>query len=269
VTPVALPRKEVRGVTLARDPARDDCFNVVHTDDEMQDWHDMSDQSRRERLHRHMNNESGALEIAAQCLVDFPDAPWDLRMRLARQAADESRHSMVLYRRLQQLGGRKGEFPVANFEWGVTLMLDDLPGRLAVQNRTFEAGLIDLLGTLRTAWRDAGDEATATLLDGILADEIVHVRFANQWIRRLSEEDPRILLKVAFAVRFLGDVNRRLAAALKPLNAAGTPTLLERHAPAVNVEGRLEAEFTEAEVLEVLKQAGFRSILPTHLKART
>lgn len=267
MTASATLRKDVRGVTLAADPARESCFTVVNTDDEMQDWPDMSDVSRRERLHRHMNNETGALEIAAQCLVDFPDAPWDLRMRLARQAADESRHAMALYRRLQQLGGRKGEFPVANFEWGVTAMLEDLPGRLAVQNRTFEAGLIDLLGSLRTAWLAAGDETTATLLDGILADEIVHVRFANQWIRRLSEEDPRVLLHVALAVRFLADVNRRLAATLAPTNAAGVPVLLDRRAPAVNVEGRLEAEFTEAEVLEVLRQAGFRSILPTHLKA--
>jgi hypothetical protein len=269
VTTSTAPRKDVRGVALAQDPAREPCFTVVDTDDEMQDWPDMSDVSRRERLHRHMNNEAGALEIAAQCLVDFPDAPWDLRMRLARQAADESRHAMVLYRRLQQLGGHKGEFPVSNFEWGVTGMIGDLPGRLAVQNRTFEAGLIDLLGSLRTAWREAGDETTATLLDGILADEIVHVRFANQWIRRMSEEDPRVLLKVAMAVRFLAEVNRRITSALRPTNAAGQPVLMDRQGPAVNVEGRLEAEFTEAEVLEVLRQAGFRSILPRHLRVPT
>ena len=266
MTATAMRRKDVRGVTLVDDPARESCFNVVNTDDEMLDWPDFREESRRERLHRHMNNETGALEIAAQCLVDFPDAPWDLRMRLARQAADESRHAMVLYRRLQQLGGRKGEFPVNNYEWGVTGMLGDLPGRLAVQNRTFEAGLIDLLGSLRTAWREVGDETTATLLDGILADEITHVRFANQWIRKLSEENPRVLLGVAMAVRFLGECNRRLAATLQATNAAGMPVSLERTAPAVNVEGRLEAEFTEEEVLEVLKQAGFRSILPTHLK---
>ena len=52
-----------------------------------------------------MNNEMGALEIAAQCLVDFPEAPWDLRMQLARQASDESRHVRELHRRLRQLGG--------------------------------------------------------------------------------------------------------------------------------------------------------------------
>lgn len=255
--------KDVRGVTLQRDPAREPIFTVVDTDAEMEDWPDMSEQARREKLHRHMNNEMGALEIAAQCLVDFTDAPWPLRMQLARQAADESRHVLILQRRLKEIGGREGEFPVANFEWGVTGMIDDLPGRLAVQNRTFEAGLIDLLGVLKNKWREAGDDTTADLLDGILADEIAHVRFANRWIRRLTEENPRVLLQVARAIRFLRDINRRLAPELGDTNAVGIEVTPERLLPpAVNVNARLEAEFTEEEVHEVLRQAGFRSILP-------
>ncbi|MDZ4673570.1 MAG: DUF455 family protein, partial [Gemmatimonadota bacterium] len=182
--------KTVKGVVLVADPARESCFTVVQSDDELQDWPDMSEISRREKLHRHMNNETGAIEIAARCLVDFPDASWDLRMSLARQVADESRHASLLLRRLKELKGNKGDFPVANFEWGVTLMLDNLPGRLAVQNRTFEAGLIDILGTMRNRWREAGDNETAELLEGILADEVTHVRFANRWIKRITEEEP-------------------------------------------------------------------------------
>jgi uncharacterized ferritin-like protein (DUF455 family) len=258
--------KQVRGVTLAADPAREACFTVVQTDAEMMDWPDMSEESRRERLHRHMNNECGALEIAAQALADFPEAPWDLRMQIARQCADEARHAGGLYRRLCELSGRKGEFPIANYEWSVTNMLDNLPGRLAVQNRTFEAGLIDLLGSLRTQWREAGDEETAEMLEAILADEITHVRYANRWIKRLTEEDPRVLLKVAMAVRFLGGVNRAMAPVVGDQNASGVVFTSGRHEPpAVNVEDRLAAEFSEEEVLEVLRQAGFRSILPRQL----
>lgn len=258
--------KVVRGVTLAADPAREVCFTVVQTDAEMMDWPDMSAESKRERLHRHMNNECGALEIAAQALADFPDAPWDLRMQMARQCADEARHAGGLYRRLREFGGRKGEFPIANYEWSVTNMLDNLPGRLAVQNRTFEAGLIDLLGSLRTRWREAGDEQTAEMLEAILADEITHVRYANRWIKRLTEEDPRVLLNVAKAIRFLGRVNHAMAPVVGEQNAAGVVFTPGRHeAPAVNVEDRLAAEFSEDEVIEVLRQAGFRSILPHHL----
>ena len=256
--------KTVKGVVLVADPAREPCFTVVQHDDELQDWPDMSEISRREKLHRHMNNETGAIEIAARCLVDFPEASWDLRMSLARQVADESRHASLLLRRLTELQGSKGDFPVANFEWGVTLMLDNLPGRLAVQNRTFEAGLIDILGTMRNRWREVGDHETAELLEGILADEVTHVRFANRWIKRITEEDPRNLLKVAMAVRYLGQVLERLAPKVGETNALGATWTEERRLPpAVNVEDRRAAEFTEEEVAEVLRQAGFRSILPS------
>jgi uncharacterized ferritin-like protein (DUF455 family) len=255
--------KLVRGVVLRRDPAREACFTVVHTDDEMQEWPDMSEISRRERLHRHMNIEVGAMEIAAQSLVDFPDAPWDVRLSLARQVADESRHTRMLLQRLYELGGYKGEFPVANFEWGVTLMLDNLPGRLAVQNRTFEAGLIDILGTLRKRWRDAGDARTAELLESILADEITHVRFANRWIKRLSQENPRTVLKIATAVQFLARVNEQLAPKPGDVNAVGIAWTEERRLPpSVNVDDRKVAGFSDDEIAEVLRQAGFRSIIP-------
>ncbi len=258
--------KVVRGVHLVEDPAREPCFTCVNHDSEMVEWTDMSDLSRRERLHRHMNNECGALEIAAQALVDFPEVPWELRLRLARQAADEARHTSALLRRVRQLGGRKGEFPVMNFEWGLTTLLPSMAGRLAVQNRTFEAGLIDLLGSLQHTWREAGDDTTAELLDAILADEIVHVRFGNQWIRLLTEADPRALLQVARAVQALGSTIRALAPAEGEVNRSGF-IMGTKPPPAVNVQGRLEAEFPEEAVNEVLRQAGFRTILPHSLGA--
>ncbi len=257
----------VRGVTLIEDPARENCFTCADTAADMQQWPDMSDISRRERLHRHMNNECGALEIAAQCIADFPDAPWELRMSLANQAADEARHAAMLLRRVKELGGHKGEFPVNNLEWGLSLMLDNLPGRLAVQNRTFEAGLIDLLGSLRNVWREAGDETTAELLDGILADEIVHVRFGNRWIKRMTEKDPTVLLKVANSIRVLGEALAGLEVDGE-VNASGF-IISPKLPPAVYVQGRLEADFTEEEVKEVLRQAGFRSIIPHELTLET
>lgn len=267
MTATAVPTKIVRGVALYADPAREPCFTVVGTDAEMHEWPDMSDISRRERLHRHMNNECVAMEIASQALVDFPDAPWDLRMAIARQAADESRHMDILLKRFKELGGTVGEFPVSNYEWNLCGMIDNLPGRLAIENRTFEAGLIDILGQLRTTWRNAGDHRTADALEAILADEITHVRFANRWIRRLTEEQPRILLQVAAAIRFLRAVNAAVAPTPGERNAVGTELTGNRvQPPAVYVDGRIEAGFTEEEVMEVLKQAGFRSILPGHVK---
>ena len=100
--PASPPKKTktVRGVTLRRDPAREACFTVVQLHKELHDYDDMSETSRRQRLHRHMHNEMQNLEIAAQTLAEFPDAPWELRLQLARQCWDEARHTRLLYRRL-------------------------------------------------------------------------------------------------------------------------------------------------------------------------
>jgi hypothetical protein len=256
--------KQVAGMTLRRDPKREDCFRVVNSDAEMYEWPDMSAISRRERLHRHMNNETGAIEIAAQCLVDFPEAPWELRMQLARQCWDESRHVASLWRRLKEIGGHKGEFPISNFEWTVTCMLDSLAARLALQNRTFEAGELDLLGQLPGKWREAGDEKTAEVLESILSDEITHVRFANQWLKRMIQEDRRVLLKIAMAVRFLSAVTAAVAPKEGELSPVGIVfTSPKDRLPHVNIEDRRWADFSDAEIDEFLRQSGYESIMST------
>lgn len=253
---------EVGGLRLRDDPARDSCFRVVRRDVEMHEYDETSDVARREIVHRHMSNEITSLDIAAQCLAEFPGAPWELRMELARQCWDESRHVLVLYRRLRELGGWKGEFPITAFEWSVTSAIGDLAGRLATQNRTFEAGAMDAVKNLGRALHGFGDEETSAILDGILADEIQHVRFANRWIRRLAARDRSVLLKIVAAVRFLSDVNAYLAPHDGEVNAVGK-TLLDPSAtvPPVNIEDRRLAEFTDEEIGEILRQAGFRALV--------
>jgi len=262
-SPIAPETKTVRGAVLRRDPAREACFRLVHLHQDMEDYGDMSEASRRQRLHQHMHNEMQSLEIAAQCLVDFPETSWELRMELARQCWDESRHIAGLHRRLTEVGGRKGEFPISAFEWNVTCALDNLPGRLASQNRTFEAGALDVVGGNLQAWRDAGDPETADVLDAILADEIQHVRFANRWLKTYIQQDRRTLFQIAAAVRFVAQANAVLQARgddPAAVDAAKEQALAQ--APAVNVEDRRLAEFTDDEIHEILKQAGFRSLLP-------
>ena len=255
------PTKIVRGVTLRADPARESCFKVVSDASELADYADMSDVARRQRLHKHMHNEMQSLEMAAQSLADFPDAPWDVRLGLARQCWDETRHSRLLYRRLQEIGGHKGEFPVMNYEWSVTCMMDSLSARLAIQNRTFEGGEIDLLRHLVGVWRDAGDETTAELLDGVLADEIQHVRLANEWFKHISQKDPAALLKLASAVNFLRRVIQALQPAPGEVNAAGVNLTGFEHIEMLsNVEDRLRAGFTEREIEQMqLQESQLRS----------
>ena len=123
---------------------------------------------------------------------------------------------------------------------------------------------MDIVGSLHRSVRAAGDDETADVLEGILADEVQHVRFANRWIKKLAESDPRVLMKMAAAIRFLTDANAKFQ--IKEggeINAVGAQLASpENRIPAVNVELRQEAEFSEGEIHEILRQAGFRSLVP-------
>jgi hypothetical protein len=249
------PTIVVRGVTLRADPVREPCFNVVHLYSELHRSIDMSAESQREKLHREYNAEVQSMEIAAQSLVEFPQAPWQLRMEIARQCWDESRHARLFHRRLTEKGGFKGEFPIANHEWTVTCAFDTLAARLAIQNRTFESGSLDSMHKAIKVWNDVGDAQTAELTDAILADEIQHVRYANHWLKRLASEDPKLLVQVAAAIAAL----KRISAALRPrpgefsingVDLVGTPHESVR----VNFGDRDHAGFSAAEVRQVARR---------------
>ena len=255
---------KVGELVLREPPARDACFKVVTRDVDMHEVGDMSQTARREILHRHMTNEMTSVDMAAICVAEFPDAPWELRMELARQAWDESRHVRVLYRRLKELGGHKGEFPITTLEWDITCACNNLVVRITIQNRTLEAGAMDVIGLITQTMRTAGDTTTADILDGINTDEIQHVRFANRWIKKLSQKNPRVLMQMAAAIRFVADANAKFQIRDGgEVNAVGTQLASpENRIPAINVGFRQLAEFSEDEIHEILRQAGFRTLVP-------
>ena len=260
---------KVDDVVLREPPARDPCFKVTNSDADMHEYGDFSEIARREMIHRHMTNEMTSVDMAAACVAEFPDAPWGLRMEIARQCWDEARHVRALYRRLREMGGYKGEFPISTFEWDTTCAVDNLVGRMTIQNRTLEAGAMDIMGALLNNFRKIGDNKTADTLEAINTDEIQHVRFSNRWIKKLAEQDRRVLMKMASAIRFLTNANAKFQ--IKEggeLNAVGTQLASpDQRIPAVNVEDRKLAEFSDDEIHEILRQAGYRSIVPGDARA--
>jgi uncharacterized ferritin-like protein (DUF455 family) len=237
---VADDTKMVRGVVLRRDPAREPCFDLVELHEEVPDSGMVTVEARLQRLHREYNQEVQTLEIAAICLADFPSAPWELRLELARQCWDEARHTAMVYRRLLELGGWKGMYPIANLDWSVVGMLDSLAARLAVQHRTFEAGSLDIETFAIRMIREIGDHETADVMEAIEADEIQHVRFANDWLKRLADAEPRTVLQIAAAMTWLKRV----------VDATGGEPL---HEVATAVEARELAGFSTAEIAEVTR----------------
>jgi uncharacterized ferritin-like protein (DUF455 family) len=259
----------IRGVTVRKGPARESCFTVVEENSQLSfnadasfaKGKDMSERMRRNRVHTHMHNEMQSIEIAAQCLADFPEAEWELRLELARQCWDESRHARLLLNRLKEMGGHKGEFPVMHFEWNITCMCDSLAARLAIQNRSFEGGEMDVLKVHADMWRAEGDPVTAELMEGILSDEIQHVRFANRWLKHLARQNPATLLQVLKGLGFMKKVTLAFAPAPGELNASGSSIENTVHPSPMNVDDRKLAEFTEQELAQLLREQGFGAMV--------
>ncbi len=189
---------------FAGSPARDSRFNVVEVWSQMKNIYDDDGLMTREFLHRQMHEEVNGLEIAARNITDFAETDWDLRMAIARQCWDEARHVDMFRETFEQRGGTIGEFPVLCFEFRILTKISSLIGRLGVQNRSFEAAGIQAIREAIEAAKVSGEKDLEQLFDTQLPDEIQHVRYANRWIRKLVERDPRQALEL---VRAVGQAN--------------------------------------------------------------
>ncbi len=223
---------------LAENPARDSRFTVAEC------WSDCSNFAEDDPLreieffHRQMNEEVDSLECSARNLSDFPDTPWELRMSLARQCIDEARHARMFRQIYESRGGRIGEYPVLNFQYRIVMNLDSLMSRLAVQNRSFEAGGLDAIKSGIELATQNGDQELVALYEAQCADEISHVRFANEWIRRTTADDPRTVLRIGAALNL----------ARQAFEIVMGPEATDGVHYAADVSGRQEAGFTDQEV---------------------
>jgi uncharacterized ferritin-like protein (DUF455 family) len=219
-------------------PARDARFKVVDTWQECANFPDGDPRKILEFMHRQMNEEMDATECSARTITDFPDAPWELRMFLARQCADEARHALTFRRLLEKRGGKLGEYPILNFQYRIICKIPSLAGRLAVQNRTFEAEGIDAIGFGIDDARRQGDEELADFFDIQFADEIMHVRCANEFLHEMLAKEPRLALKVGTALK---EATRAFAEVF-----GGEGTAVAKYT--ISEQGRLEAGFRPEEV---------------------
>lgn len=231
-------------------PARDARFTVVDTWAQCANFPDDHPEKTLEFFNRQMNEELNVLENAARSLVEFPEADWQLRLHLARQASDEARHVSTYKRLLEERGGRVGQFPVMNFQYRILSQIDQLIGRLAVQNRTFEADGLDAAVFGAEAARREGDLALALVYEAQQADEVLHVRFANDWIREHIARHPVSALQMAAALS-------RAAQQFQQVFAGGGTGVTKY---GVDEKARAEAGFSDQELKIAAEQAEARRL---------
>src|SRR6266478_1658374 len=148
-----------------------------------------SRESIKERAHGILVGEMQAMEGAGRTVCDFPEAPWEFTMDMARQVWDESRHVETYLGLLDHLGGRLGEFPETTILWRCACA-EDAAARVAGVNRGLEGLACDVFNQLIHIARKMGDPILEHAVDYVLADEITHVRMGSKWLDALTEGDP-------------------------------------------------------------------------------
>ncbi len=148
------------------------------------------DPRRRAVAHHIMaNHELQALEVMAWMLLAFPYAPRGFRLGMARVMQDEQRHTLMHMERAASLGLRFGELPVNCYIWKKALLFQSVLEYLAGLPLTFEGRNLDHTLEFEEYFLKAGDLKSAAIMKAIHRDEISHVAFGMEWLRRLKPAD--------------------------------------------------------------------------------
>jgi len=192
------------------------------------------------RMHGIFVGELQALEGAGRSLWDFPDAPWEFKMNMARQCWDEARHVQIYEKLLVHCGGYVGMFPESSFLFECACS-DDPALRVAGVNRGLEGLACDVFRDMIRYAGDSGDALMQQAIDYVLADELTHVRFGSEWVKEFTKNDPA---RFEAAQAFRRQVD-------KQFSFGGSRSDREDAAIRIAREDRIEAGFTEQELDEL------------------
>jgi uncharacterized ferritin-like protein (DUF455 family) len=154
------------------------------------DRKDASD-AARSMMHGIFVGEIQALEGAGRTCWDFTtggEAPFALKLDMARQAWDEARHVEISVKLADWMGTEIGQFAENTVLFEAACSHDPVL-RLAGVNRALEGLAIDVFTTMKEFGDLAGDPFLEFCEDWMLADEVTHVKMGSDWLRRLTEGD--------------------------------------------------------------------------------
>ncbi|MFM0500476.1 ferritin-like domain-containing protein [Paraburkholderia caffeinilytica] len=148
-----------------------------------------SPEGRAVLLHALAHIEFNAINLALDAVWRFSGMPAAFYTDWLKVAAEEAHHFSLLVARLAEFGHVYGDFPAHDGLWDMCERTRaDVLARMALVPRTLEARGLDASPPIRARLQQAGDHASAAILDVILRDEIGHVLIGNRWFRHLCDE---------------------------------------------------------------------------------
>jgi uncharacterized ferritin-like protein (DUF455 family) len=220
-------------------------FTLVTLNEPLRPNHPGSETRLKMRMHGILVGELQALEGAGRSLWDFPDAPWEFKMNMARQCWDEARHVQIFEKLLEHVGGEIGMFSESTFLFECACP-DDPALRVAGVNRGLEGLACDVFRDMLVYAEQSGDEVMKQAVDYVLADELTHVRFGSEWVKEFTKDDPE---RFKAAQDFRREVDRRF-------NFGGARSTDPDASIPIAWEDRREAGFTEEELRDLEQLTG-------------
>jgi uncharacterized ferritin-like protein (DUF455 family) len=191
--------------------ARDERFERIKIEDVIFDPRNASARDKRQGGFRIENEEAPdgarglmhgifvgeiqALEGAGRTCWDFDtgegreEAPFALKLDMARQCWDEARHVEISCKLSEHMGSEIGEFGEQVLLYEAACNPDPVL-RLTGVNRALEGLAIDVFNTMRDYGAATTDPVLYFCEDWMLADEVTHVKMGSDWLRRLTDTDP-------------------------------------------------------------------------------
>ena len=146
-------------------------------------------EGRARLLHAIVHIEFTAINLALDHAARFRGLPEAYYADWINVAAEEAYHFTILRERLNTLNYDYGDFPAHAGLWEMAEKTADDPlVRMALVPRLLEARGLDATPPIQRRLEQAGDEASARVLDIILRDEIGHVGLGDRWFRHLCGE---------------------------------------------------------------------------------
>ena len=149
----------------------------------------------RSLMHGIFVGEIQALEGAGRTCWDFDtgdgrdEAPFALKLDMARQCWDEARHVEISCKLSAHMGSEIGEFGEQTMLYEAACNADPVL-RLTGVNRALEGLAIDVFNTMRDFGAATTDPVLEFCEDWMLADEVTHVKMGSDWLRRITADDP-------------------------------------------------------------------------------
>ncbi|MEY2588244.1 MAG: hypothetical protein QOJ67_228 [Acidimicrobiaceae bacterium] len=146
-------------------------------------------------MHGIFVGEIQALEGAGRTCWDFDtgpgrdEAPFALKLDMARQCWDEARHVEISIKLADHMGSEIGEFGEQVLLYEAACNPDPVL-RLTGVNRALEGLAIDVFNTMKEYGSLTADPVLEFCEDWMLADEVTHVKMGSDWLRRLTDDDP-------------------------------------------------------------------------------